>query len=584
MGLSEDFRESQEARGCSPLSAVGLTQSQRHATKSGANKPIVEHYALPPVRPFLASERDRATLLVGGLSTRHDAMFVAIAQGLGYKAEVVPISTVQDFHTGREFCNRGFCNPTYFTTGALINHLRKLKVEKGLSSKQIVDNYIFLTAGGCGPCRFGMYEPEYRLALQNSGFDGFRVLAFQQEGGPGRPDGEAGISFDVTFVLALFNAGMIADVLNELFHHIKPYETEAGSTEKAFAKVDSIMQECLRSRDFNAPGGIAARIVSKPLVWLTRQEDVSKLVDQLFTGHFTSKLRECRKIIDNEIQVDYTRQKPMCKIVGEFWAQTTDGDGNYKMFRFLESQGAEILAESLTTWIQHLLALAYVDLKDKKVAGKVRNKTELLNYIRGRWTIRAATLILNREYDRVRNALGGTAHPQLCHLMLQEIAKPFYNRKATGGEAHVEVAKNIYYTRNNLAHMVLGLKPFGCLPSTQSDGAQAAVIARHPDMIYVPIETSGDGEINAYNKAMMALEEAKAKSKEEFNSCLARTGLTLQEIRDYCKEHPELTRPLQKIPRFEKVAGRAASFVSHVAGLIKSGKNGKSKGSRTVDV
>jgi hypothetical protein len=28
-----------------------------------------------------------------------------------------------------------------------------------------------------------MYEAEYRLALRNSGFDGFRVLLFQQSGG-----------------------------------------------------------------------------------------------------------------------------------------------------------------------------------------------------------------------------------------------------------------------------------------------------------------------------------------------------------------------------------------------------------------
>ncbi len=33
--------------------------------------------------------------------------------------------------------------------------------------------YIFFTAGSCGPCRFGMYESEYRLALQNAGYERF---------------------------------------------------------------------------------------------------------------------------------------------------------------------------------------------------------------------------------------------------------------------------------------------------------------------------------------------------------------------------------------------------------------------------
>ena len=46
--------------------------------------------------------------------------------------------------------------------------------------------------------------------------------------------------------------------------------------------------------------------------------------------------------------------------------------------------------------------------------------------------------------------------------------------------------------------MVLSLKPFGCMPSTQSDGAQAAVVSHFKDMIYLPIETSGEGEMNAH--------------------------------------------------------------------------------------
>ena len=45
--------------------------------------------------------------------------------------------------------------------------------------------------------------------------------------------------------------------------------------------------------------------------------------------------------------------------------------------------------------------------------------------------------------------------------------------------------------------MVLSLKPFGCMPSTQSDGAQSAVVSNYKEMIYLPVETSGEGEINA---------------------------------------------------------------------------------------
>ena len=61
--------------------------------------------------------------------------------------------------------------------------------------------------------------------------------------------------------------------------------------------------------------------------------------------------------------------------------------------------------------------------------------------------------------------------------------------------------------------MVLALKPFGCMPSSQSDGVQSAVINKFKDMIFLPIETSGEGEVNAHSRVQMALGEAKVKAK-----------------------------------------------------------------------
>ena len=48
------------------------------------------------------------------------------------------------------------------------------------------------------------------------------------------------------------------------------------------------------------------------------------------------------------------------------------------------------------------------------------------------------------------------------------------------------------------------------------DGAQAAVVSHFKDIIYLPIETSGEGEVNAHSRVQMALGEAKNKAKREF--------------------------------------------------------------------
>jgi hypothetical protein len=106
------------------------------------------------------------------------------------------------------------------------------------------------------------------------------------------------------------------------------------------------------------------------------------------------------------------------------------------------------------------------------------------------------------------------------------------------------------------------------MPSTQSDGAQAAVMADYPDINYLPIETSGEGDINAHSRVQMALGEAKAKCKAEFKACLGRTGYTLDQIRDYVAQRRQLRRALQRIPHRKGVIGRAANFVLHVGSLM----------------
>jgi hypothetical protein len=113
--------------------------------------------------------------------------------------------------------------------------------------------------------------------------------------------------------------------------------------------------------------------------------------------------------------------------------------------------------------------------------------------------------------------------------------------------------------------MVLSVKPFGCMPSTQSDGAQAAVISHYKDIIYLPVETSGEGEINAHSRVQMALGEAKVKAKREFEECLDRAGLSLEECRAYVDAHPELKRPMYLVPQVKGVVGTAANFVLHLA-------------------
>jgi hypothetical protein len=116
--------------------------------------------------------------------------------------------------------------------------------------------------------------------------------------------------------------------------------------------------------------------------------------------------------------------------------------------------------------------------------------------------------------------------------------------------------------------MVLSLKPFGCMPSTQSDGVQSAVMSHFKDMIFLPIETSGEGEVNAHSRVQMALGEAKAKAKIEFADALKSTGKRLDDIKRFVDRHRVLRHPFYHVPHRDGITGTAAAFVLHVSDVM----------------
>ena len=553
-------------------------ERERLKQQFGLSQP--DHFKRPYERAFTAEERKRVTILFGGFTWKHEDLIRAVFQGTGYNCEKLPVPDVAAFQIGKEYGNNGQCNPTYFTVGNLVQYLQFLE-SQGLPRREILDNYVFFTAGSCGPCRFGMYEAEYRFALKNAGFDGFRVLLFKDSDGIKAASGEPGLKFTIDFGFGMLNALHLGDVLNDLIYQIRPYEVNAGETERVFHEAVENLCEDMRNRksfeiEQSAPDWAKAKFKSNKILRNTANV-LGKWHENMWGKDYLHALEAATKQI-NTIDVDRLRVKPMVKITGEFWAQTTEGDGNFNMFRFLEREGAQVMVEPIATWVAYLMYQAKAHAKAKwPVNRPYRNpewyqaKKQMANYFglhKKLWGIGFGQILWNFFYHRTIKHLGGITHHLVDQNELADLAHPFYNQFARGGEGHLEVGKNVYYTVHKLAHMVLALKPFGCMPSSQSDGVQSAVINKFKDMIFLPIETSGEGEVNAHSRVQMALGEAKVKAKAEFEQALNSTGKSLEQIREYIDEHPELKRPFYQVPHREGVAGTAAQFVLHVSGRI----------------
>ncbi len=547
---------------------------------AGLHEKPIEHFHRPAERLFTAEERDRVTILFGGFTWKHERFIEAVFRGCGYRCQMLPNPDVAAFQTGKEFGNNGQCNPTYFTVGNLIEFLRSLEA-RGLSRQEILDNYVFFTAGSCGPCRFGMYESEYRMALENAGFGGFRVLLFQQDHGVKAASGNPGLKFSADLGMGQLNALNLGDVINDMVYEIRPYEVAPGATGEAIKEVVDQLSDFLENRKRyeileSAPGWISRRLArNKKLKDICNT--LGKVLNHLYAEDFRNVMHAARERL-NQVEVDRTRVKPIVKVTGEFWAQLTEGDGNFNMFTFLEEEGAQVDVEPIGCWVTYLLSQARANTDAKKGLDAPYPGArwwELKEQLANEWKFRKKWLLLrlsegiwNRQHARTARHLGGLTHRLVSQSDLARVAHPFYHSLARGGEGHLEVGKNVYYTTHHLCHMVLAVKPFGCMPSSQSDGVQSAVVNRFREMIFLPIETSGEGEINAHSRVQMALGDAKIKAKAEFEQALASTGKKLDDIKAYIAEHRQLRSPLYPVKRRRGIAGVAANFVLHVSNLM----------------
>ena len=471
----------------------------------GIKEEEAEHWHDANPQAFKKEQRDSTTLLVSGLTQAHDMLISGALIGLGYKVKALDCPDYDALRFGKEFGNRGQCNPTYFTVGNLIKHLTHLRDKEKIPVKQIIEENIFVTAGACGPCRFGTYVTEYRKALRDSGFEGFRVLLFQQQGGMKQATGEAsGLELGPAFFRALLSALMAGDVLNAIGYRIRPFEVNAGETNRVLEDCKKVLNEAM----------------------MKKKSVVVALI-------------KCRNRI-SKIAVNRLQPKPKVSIIGEFWAMTTEGDGNYKLQSFLESEGAEVDVQLVTAWLLYSLWEHRHDTKNRMMLREEDGGTMGLKGTDGPKklaTLWAAEKVVRGLFGIYAKAigLGGYHLPDMDEIAT--ISHQYYDNNLRGGEGHMEVGKLIQTTEKKKAHMVISVKPFGCMPSSGvSDGIQSLITARYPDSLFSAIETTGDGAVNVQSRIQMDLFKARQKSEKEFNDVIKQSGLSEEEITKRAKK------------------------------------------------
>ena len=435
-------------------------------------------------KKFTHDQKPHTTILFGGMTILQDKLVSVALQSLGERYVCLPNADFEAFQIGKAYGNKAQCNPTYFTVGNLIKYLQNLRDKDGLSTKEIIDNYIYVTSGGCGPCRFGMYLTEYRKALRDAGFEGFRVMNFEHDKGVFQSaEEQSALDFTPKFFITLTKAIVIGDLLNILGYKLRPYEIKKGSVDQALKKCEEIVAQ--------------AFIQKRSLI---------------------KALYKCKKEL-SLIKLDRTIQKPKVLITGEFWAALTEGDGNYNLHRFLESQGAECVPQPLINRLMLSLWEAKDELEQVHILENRSAKGIDFSALKSRFLIFVGKWALIAHIKLYSKALGLHDYEIPNMEKLAKLAQEYYPMQSRGGEAHLEVAHLLESIKENIAHLVISVKPFGCMPSSSvSDGIQSLVLSHFPEANFLSVETSGEGAVNFYSRVQMALFKAKQLAQEEFKS------------------------------------------------------------------
>jgi hypothetical protein len=242
-----------------------------------------EPYRTYTPRPFTRAQRDSTTVLFGGLHWRLERLLQAVLENSGYKARILPVATKEDLLTGREVADIGQCCPTSFTTGNLVNFLKKESKQVGVEA--VNEKYVYLTAGSCGACRFGQYHASYELALRNSGLERFRMFLMAQD----NLDQNMGDGLDLNLPMTLGCLWGIfcTDLVQDLEYQVRPYEVRPGQTAAVVQESVEHLYQVFRSRPALSP--------KKSVLW------------HLTTPYFARAMREVHRKF-SEIEVDRLRQ------------------------------------------------------------------------------------------------------------------------------------------------------------------------------------------------------------------------------------------------------------------------------------
>ena len=361
--------------------------------------------------PQKSSLIDR-TLYIARMSEEGSSTLAAAYRSIGVNCRLSPESDVDSIDLARQYTIGEECYPEIVTLGSYL---------KVLSEPDFVPEktaFMMLTADG--PCRFGQYKQLLEKILHEKGLDEVLIIS------PTSANGYDGIGDDSGQLFRLAWWSLIcADALMKLLLQTRPYENNAGETDRVHKDSLNILCKVIERRD------------------LSMKEKFIELVETM--NHIGKKF--------SGIAANYETEKPLIGVVGEIFCRLDDF-ANAFLIKRIEIFGGEMWLAPIAEWVWYTNFMANHDLK---FTGETFSKKAFENLIKSKIQMRDEHKLLAPLHKRFL----GYEEPKNTSSLLKP-AVPYLPYWGALGEMVLNVGGAIYLHGKG-ADGIIDISPFTCM-------------------------------------------------------------------------------------------------------------------------
>jgi len=187
---------------------------------------------------FTKENRIKHTIIAPQMAPMHFDFYMVGLNHLGYKVVLLPDIDNKGIDTGLKYVNNDACYPSILVTGQIIAALQSGEYD-------LENTSVFITQTG-GGCRASNYIGFIRKALSDANINTVRVLSINALGIEKHP----GLDLNFQFMRTAMMATVFGDLFMRVTQRVRPYEVNAGETERVFQEYKARAIEVLKSGSF----------------------------------------------------------------------------------------------------------------------------------------------------------------------------------------------------------------------------------------------------------------------------------------------------------------------------------------------